>query len=581
MSGTQGATIDTPAIDPLRAEQVAWVKANLDIDVPETRARGKTVIGATRTPQPRVDPAEAIFNKALVDNYEGLVNLRDYEHTAPKVKAAQADLAAELELMNTARDADQYGTALDHLNEAIKHRDKVSAAIDEADVPRTTFSARYNGQTSRRQRAIDLIPGNAPLLEAKEKVIAADNILQPLMDGPDFAPAERALDALVVALDALDVELGKTAVTRTKLLGDAKDGLKEIRTNALAAINAVTDTKRKAALMKEWTAFDKKVKDLDTITDEYEIGWQANKLEPTGMTLLKDALAASGADDTKRQDVFKKLLEQRFDIQITIPTGMSNTHLEKMYDMFSLVPPEHVGHDMLTKLIYSKKSADRVSGAYEGTTAEIEMGAFTGAEEDSYTIGGKKVKVNAFNVTTLHEIGHAVDEKNKIMTNNGSKAGCGGWATHTVEEVAQIYLDNFKTTTGLPPGVREAAVLAVVVDTLKTGKRTWPPRFTDDQRNALRPLLQSCQAITEDNDPWEKVAAIGTRSYHQSYSWEWVSYEVSARSSTLVNKYQWRSHSEWFAELYAVTWLKKQEPPSAVDKAAANYMWGGAYVGTR
>jgi len=40
MSGTQGATIDTPAIDPLRAEQVAWVKANLDIDVPETRARG-------------------------------------------------------------------------------------------------------------------------------------------------------------------------------------------------------------------------------------------------------------------------------------------------------------------------------------------------------------------------------------------------------------------------------------------------------------------------------------------------------------------------------------------------------------
>jgi hypothetical protein len=38
---------------------------------------------------------------------------------------------------------------------------------------------------------------------------------------------------------------------------------------------------------------------------------------------------------------------------------------------------------------------------------------------------------------------------------------------------------------------------------------------------------------------------------------------------------QWRAPGEWFAELYAITWFKKVEPPAGVASAVRPYLYGG------
>ncbi|MFY9479878.1 MAG: hypothetical protein WAQ08_19750 [Aquabacterium sp.] len=77
--------------------------------------------------------------------------------------------------------------------------------------------------------------------------------------------------------------------------------------------------------------------------------------------------------------------------------------------------------------------------------------------------------------------------------------------------------------------------------------------------------------------PWFENTAVnvGGRAYVESYDNEWWSYEHASRAPTRVNNYQWRSPAEWFAEVYAITWLKKVKPPAAVDASVAAFMWQG------
>jgi hypothetical protein len=84
-----------------------------------------------------------------------------------------------------------------------------------------------------------------------------------------------------------------------------------------------------------------------------------------------------------------------------------------------------------------------------------------------------------------------------------------------------------------------------------------------------------------DRQPWtidtSKRTIGGQPAAHQAYDKDtmWWRYNGSARQSTYVTDYQWRAPGEWFAELYAFSWLKKIEPPSGVGRAVRSYMFGG------
>jgi hypothetical protein len=81
--------------------------------------------------------------------------------------------------------------------------------------------------------------------------------------------------------------------------------------------------------------------------------------------------------------------------------------------------------------------------------------------------------------------------------------------------------------------------------------------------------------------PWKRdvsLEKIGEEpASHESYkgSAPWWRYSSADRTNTFVTNYQWRAPGEWFAELYAITWFKKVEPPTGVAKEVRQYMFGG------
>lgn len=283
-------------------------------------------------------------------------------------------------------------------------------------------------------------------------------------------------------------------------------------------------------------------------------------------------------DAAQKSAVYKKALEDLYGLKITVPSGMANTHFDRVFDMFGTVPKGDVKQDKLKKLTYSTAEKDKGGGAYG--SAEIEMGDFGDATgKEKYQIDGKAIPANSFDVTTLHEIGHSVDEKNSIMSANQSNAGCGGWKSETVGTVATAFLADLKKSVKLKKKVADAVLTDVLTDALGNGTTDQPGTITDfdDWKKILDFLVDKCLKIRTNADPWfePKQIVVGDRVYQESYDGEWWSYDFKARAATKVNNYQWRSPAEWFAEVYAISWLSKKKPPSGVDAAIAAYTWKG------
>ncbi|MBV8914712.1 MAG: hypothetical protein JOZ05_16930, partial [Acetobacteraceae bacterium] len=292
----------------------------------------------------------------------------------------------------------------------------------------------------------------------------------------------------------------------------------------------------------------------------------------------KDVMGASkdnpNADQKNR--IYKKALEDQYGIQVTIPPGMTNTHLDRTFDMFGSVPQGDAKQDKLKKLTYVKDGMAG-SGSYNRTTFEIKMGDFGDASgEENYQVDGTVLPANSFDVTTLHEIGHAVDNKNSFMKNNGSKPGCGGWEAQDVDKVTAAYLPECKSTARPSDKVTDDMLKQVIKAALSAGTTAKPDEIgNEDWTKIVDFLTKKCLPIRAASKPWFKSSqvVVGGKVYQEAYSNQWWSYDAGARGTTKVNSYQWRAPGEWFAEVYAISWLKKTKPPSGVDASAAAFMW--------
>jgi hypothetical protein len=241
--------------------------------------------------------------------------------------------------------------------------------------------------------------------------------------------------------------------------------------------------------------------------------------------------------------------------------------------MFGEVPKEHVAQDKLKKLTY--KRDPKYGGAYGDT--EIVMGDFGKAKgEEDYEIDGEVIPANSFNVTTLHEIGHSIDDKKNIMKTNMGKAGCGGWVSETEATVADIYVPELRKAAGIADTITDEQLQGFVMNALN-GTVKKPKSLAKADWDKIEPWLNdNCLTIRSDASPWDNAPVIvAGRVYQEAYSGEWWSYDPAARGTTKVNDYQWRSPWEWFAEVYAISWLAKKKPPSGVDASVAEYMWKG------
>jgi hypothetical protein len=190
---------------------------------------------------------------------------------------------------------------------------------------------------------------------------------------------------------------------------------------------------------------------------------------------------------------------------------------------------------------------------------------------------------NGFSISTLHELGHSVDDRFKIMDSNQGKSGGGGWRQESLQSTAKVFVDQFKAgdAKNLSKPLDDGVLSKAVADALG-GSVSRPDGMSDPDWGVLKPLLDLCVSRRNTAWPWGSANAhdINGRTYHEAYSGKWWSYETAVRAKALtVRDYQWRAPGEWFAELYAFSFYNEKPPPGGVDAALSAYMYGGSAAG--
>jgi Trp operon repressor len=419
---------------------------------------------------------------------------------------------------------------------------------------------------------------------------------------------------------------------------------------------------------------------------------------PDGLDMLDTMVEALGgsAKTPEAKEMVKAALKARFNID-SLEGEMTTKALPKLYKVLGSVPEWQVRDNESLKNIKRVKSGPEGASIYykegddktgrPGDFIYLELGrtgTFAFNSENYKTDDGTKTKVDSFSVTTLHEIGHAVDDKLNFMGGHENVDKYGGWKKEKREDIATIvatqkgFLVGWERPYDARPltkvldgvldkgkidlaewdrmsgevdrvfGVKTDEVLTaelladpgvVLAETAReafTRDNNWPPNL-DANVNAARPrvdrkwgtlrqevqtvistilerkvpaaaevarllsrlrgmqtgltpndraklethpAVELCRAIRikgSNSGLWDEGAsaagkwAIDSRVYQQAYSTSWVSYAVGVRPRG-ISQYQFRAPGEWFAELYAMYYLKK------LPKTHADAVWMAAEI---
>ncbi len=381
----------------------------------------------------------------------------------------------------------------------------------------------------------------------------AEDPAKPARHGQDAAPTD-AVGKLAALLKALNDEadaLDKAGFGTTEIF-QHHDELEERA--ATAAKNADADARGKTLAALEAEAQDA----LD----------HAKSLSRAAKDVMGKGAEAPSAE--QKSAIYRKALEEHYHLTIDVPPDMKNTHFDKVFAMFGSVPKSHVAQDRMKKLTYKPA----LKGGEYGD-AEIALGDFgTAKKSEEYEVNGEKLAANDFKVTTLHEIGHSIDDKQSIMKSNMGSEGCGKWQSENISKITAAFLPELRRAAAVPADLPDRLVSSLITGAL-IGNVAKPGIVADADWARILPWLNAhCTAIRHTNEPWEKPpVAVAGRVYHQANESEWWSYDHGARAKTRVSDYQFRSPWEWFAEIYAITWLAKRKPPSGVDAKVAAFMW--------
>jgi hypothetical protein len=289
-------------------------------------------------------------------------------------------------------------------------------------------------------------------------------------------------------------------------------------------------------------------------------------------------------NEEQKNKIYQAALESGYGLKVNPPKDMKNAHFDRVFDLLGSVPPADAMQGRLKGLKFdSKVNEGKGGGEYDEKTNTITLGDIGGDDVEDYHIGGKTVKANSFNITTLHEIGHSVDTKNGVMKSHMAKSGGGGWIEIPPAKVVPTLVGLLKQSKGLGHSIPDDVLTEVITDTLAKNTYTQHAKIHDKQWDQISGwLADQILAARETKEPWKTPPnPINGKVYHEGYGdkgkpgW-WYAYDIGARPGTEVSTYQWRSPAEWFAELYAITHLSKKPPPTGVDTAIAKFLWKSA-----
>jgi hypothetical protein len=232
--------------------------------------------------------------------------------------------------------------------------------------------------------------------------------------------------------------------------------------------------------------------DLNTIKDDAERELKTARQReiealastPDGRDRLDQRVGALGGKATSQEqkDFVKAALLARYDIN-TMEGDLSTKALPKLYAVLGMVPESHVrDNDMLKNIIRLKQGTEGASHYSPdadnaknrpGKRIYLELGrtgtfAITSETWTGDTIG--KTKVNEFSATTLHEVGHAVDEKRHFMDGKTGQGAYGGWVESSKEDVARLIAAQEGFYTGWEHDYSKAALAKTLEGVLVNGK---------------------------------------------------------------------------------------------------------------
>jgi hypothetical protein len=287
-----------------------------------------------------------------------------------------------------------------------------------------------------------------------------------------------------------------------------------------------------------------------------------------------DAMMAELEPDAKRA-ILRVVFEARFGCKLENVANKNQTgviadgnldgpNIQRFYEVMSDLPPQDVvANDSMRqftiieangggsfyeggdkKNVVMHEGSEVLSSAYR-FGQELEVG---GADEDAKPANNDEVTFFSWN--TMHEVGHAVDDKHGFMDKNGSNPTYGGWTTYgrNVQPVAAALVAEFKY---------DATYTAQYLAHNPNPAPVPPPDgVTPEDWESRRVRMRAwVDMASVGNNPWASNAvaarlAIGDKVYHESYANSWSSYSLAARKKGMTG-YQFRAPGEWFAELYA------------------------------
>lgn len=531
-----------------------------------------------------------------------------------------------------------HARAIPHLKAAAKPFETYAEAVQQRVSSAATW-VDFDRETKRADVALDAMIATAqsvrPTADAVGNTMRSfDNIMAPVAASSfsglyfnDLANEKSALEARTnqqLATAAASEVAGMVAAHGTalkKLLDralaekakviDGPDRSKELAAlskEAFSIIATIADATVKAALekrhkdiAKEWNSvvtnpdeMVKKTKLLESLvlarnllTDATRESLKQRPDDTVFATLKQEATRLGGkAPDAVVDTQYRAAIEVQFGVNLRVEENIDTRMIPKLYLLLSSVPASHMKNKSLKTIDYGREPPSAVN-YYRSSEKLISFNAMPeNNNNEAYKPDqGSSVSVSYYSATTLHEVGHSVDDALDYMGKNMTKNDHGGWKSdETLDSVADAFGKAGFYGRHTPHGAAEADLKKLLKAALEGALPDKPATDTaalGSLRNRWRAItgdatVSACLKARTDKSPWyggkSRAAELtaGNRVYHESYAGQWSSYLFAARAATGISEYQWRAAGEWFAEIYALYYLDKLDKTKGIGKMIAD-----------
>ena len=268
-------------------------------------------------------------------------------------------------------------------------------------------------------------------------------------------------------------------------------------------------------------------------------------------------------------DEIKIREEQLKAANLSTDLGKKGPNVKRMYSVMADLPESHT-LDNNSMLQFTTVEGPAKGSDYHPTKKEVTMREGSASDSGFYGVAlpheleeidekctpleGEKMTYFSWN--TLHEVGHAVDDRSGFMDRKGKTLA--GWEYYgsDVLPVAKAVAGHLGFDAGYI-----AAYMSGTADPPIPEPKDCEPEEWERRRISARLWIDGAR---EGRNPWQSASAakactIGGVCYQESYENTWTSYPYDERKKG-VSGYQFRAPGEWFSELYAAYHSGKMNP---------------------